>query len=361
MAGLEAVLRITAKDEAGGALTQLKAQIAAIDKQIGTFDKLMAAAGKVAKATDPMIASIAASSKALEEQKRAVTGLAESLGAVEGSSAAAADGQERLRVAVVDTTRVMAAPGVEAARVSEQIAAASRRQAAAAREAQKPLRTKIAEAAPFLGPGILHETAKAAEAGATVQDEIARLRAAGASNEQIEQARNDFREFSKSHSGVLESDYLGGFRDARVIAPGEMFEMTRLGATYRAAARNSGLSTNETDVGNVLRIMDELWLKNMGEREDFLNDFLKSQQAFGSQISTETALSAYRNAKQSIYDWSPEFRNKYFPYAAAIIRPAGRHGDDDRAEQLYRPAHAAERASRADGGGLRQLERSDHE
>jgi hypothetical protein len=321
MAGLEAVLRITAKDEAGGALTQLKGQIAAIDKQIGTFDKLMAAAGKVAKATDPMIKSIAESTRALKEQRVAVNELASGLDSAEGAASAAAGGQERLRTAIMDTTREMAVQGVEAARVAEKIVKAQRRQVAAAREGG--IGRKIGEAMPFLGPGILHETAKAAEAGATVQDEMARLRAAGATNEQIEQARSDFRDFSKTHSGVLESDYLGGFRDARVIAPSEQFEMARLGATYRAAARNSGLPTSETDVGNVMRIMDELGFKTMGQREDFLDNFLKSQQAFGSQISTETALSAYRNAKQSIYDWSPEFRDKYFP---TLLQSSGQQG-----------------------------------
>ncbi len=58
-------------------------------------------------------------------------------------------------------------------------------------------------------------------------------------------------------------------------------------------------------------------------RVDFLNNFLKTQQAFGSQITTETALAAYRNAKQSIYDWSPEFRNKYFP---TLLQSAGEQG-----------------------------------
>jgi hypothetical protein len=58
MAGLEATLRITAKDDATGAFKQIKDQISALDKQISTFDKLAAAAGKVGKAADPMIASI---------------------------------------------------------------------------------------------------------------------------------------------------------------------------------------------------------------------------------------------------------------------------------------------------------------
>jgi hypothetical protein len=322
MPGLEAVLRITAKDEAGSAFSTLKSQISAIDKQIAVFDRLMNAVGKIAPATDPLIKAIGDSTRALEAQKVAVSELAEGLDSAEGATAAAAGGQERLRAAIMDTTRVMAVQGVEAARVAEKIVSAQRRQASAAREGGG-LRGRLGEALPFAGPLLLATTAKAVEAGASVQDEIARLKAAGATDSQIGKARSDFSEFSKTHSGVLEAEYLAGFRDARVIAPGEQFEMARLGATYRAAARNSGLSTSETDVGNVLRIMDELGLKDMGQREDFLNNFIKSQQAFGSQISTETALAAYRNAKQSIYDWSPEFRNKYFP---TLLQSSGQQG-----------------------------------
>ena len=99
--------------------------------------------------------------------------------------------------------------------------------------------------------------------------------------------------------------------------------MTQLGARYRSALRNSGMSVSESDVGNVMRIMDELGLPSMEAREGFLDNFLKSQQAFGGQISTETALSAYRNAKQSIYGWSPQFRDKFFP---TLLQSSGQQG-----------------------------------
>ncbi len=79
MPGLEAQLRITAKDEAGNALDLVKKQIAALDKSIATFDKMAAAVGKIAPATDRLIKSIAASTKVLEQQKIAVTSLAEVL------------------------------------------------------------------------------------------------------------------------------------------------------------------------------------------------------------------------------------------------------------------------------------------
>ena len=97
MPGLEAQLRITAKDEAGNALDLVKKQIAALDKSIATFDKMAAAVGKIAPATDRLIKSIAASTKALEQQKIAVTSLAEGLGSIDSSSAAAADRNTAVR------------------------------------------------------------------------------------------------------------------------------------------------------------------------------------------------------------------------------------------------------------------------
>jgi len=216
-------------------------------------------------------------------------------------------------------------------RVAEQIAVAQRQSATAARQAQGNagggagggVKKAINDLLPFAGPGILQETKKAVEAGGSLEEEIAKLHAAGATPDQIEHARADFREFSKTHSGVLEADYLAGFRDARMIAPGESFEMAGIGGLYRTALRNSGLSATDHDVGNVLRMMDELNLKTMPEREHFLDSITRQQQAFGSQISTETMLAAYRNAKQSIYDWSPEFREKYFP---TLLQSSGQQG-----------------------------------
>jgi len=174
-----------------------------------------------------------------------------------------------------------------------------------------------------VGGGMLAAVKEALGMGATTQERIAQLKAAGATPVDIDTARKDFRDFAAKHAGVLEADYLATFKDARVIAPAEAFEMAQLGARYRSALRNSGLSTSEEDVGNIMRIMDELGMKGMPERERFLDSFLKSQQAFGSQIQTETALAAYRNAKQSIYGWSPEFREKIFP---TLLQSTGQQG-----------------------------------
>lgn len=175
----------------------------------------------------------------------------------------------------------------------------------------------------IVGSGVLIGAKDAVGAGATVQERRAQLRTSGATPAEIAKASDDYREFTKTHAGALEADYLASYKDARVIAPAEAYEMARLGSRYMAAARNSGVAASEDDVGNVLRIMDELGLKSMAQREDLLDSVLKSQQAFGSQISTETMLSAYRNAKQSVYDWSPEFRDKFFP---TLLQSAGQQG-----------------------------------
>jgi hypothetical protein len=98
MAGLEAVLRISAKDDAGPALAKVKAQIAEIDKQIAVFDKMSAAVGKITKATDPMLVSINASTRALAEQRGAVAELAE-------GAEVAAGAQRTLGEAIMSTTR----------------------------------------------------------------------------------------------------------------------------------------------------------------------------------------------------------------------------------------------------------------
>lgn len=317
MAGLEATLVIGAKNNTGATLAALQKTIGALEKQVEAIDKLSSAAGKAARANDPLAASISAVQKSLAEQRAALTEASAGLERLDGAGSGAAYAQARLRSQIERTTGVLTAQGAEASRVAARVTAAQKHGAGGGRFGA------IGDTLPFAGPRILSETGKAAMAGATVQETIAALVAAGDTADDIAKARADFRDFSKTHAGVLESDYLTGYKDARVIAPGEKFDMAKLGATYRVALRNSGMSTSDSDVGNVMRIMDELGLKSMGEREGFLDNFTKVQQAFGSQISTETALSSYRNAKQSVYDWSPEFRDRLFP---TLLQSAGQQG-----------------------------------
>lgn len=304
---LEAKLVISGKDESGGAIESVRKHIAELDKSVATLDKLMTSTAKVSKATDPMAASISEAQRAIMAQKEALAGLTAGLDRFAGASGAVASAESRLRSEIERTNSALANRGREQRSQAEH----------------GGLRNTVHELAPWAGPGILEATKGAVDSGATVQERIAQLQSVGATQAEIDKARAQFRDFSRTHAGSLESDYLASYKDARVIAPAEAYEMTELGARYRTSLRNSGISSSEYDVGNVMRIMDELGLKDMGQREGFLDNFLKSQQAFGDQIKTETALSAYRNAKQSIYGWSPEFRDKFFP---TLLQSSGQQG-----------------------------------
>jgi hypothetical protein len=219
--GLESALKITAKDETGGAFKALKAQVDAIDKQIAVFDKMAEAVGKIAPAADPLIKAIAESTKALEQQEAAAAAAAEGLGAIEGAAGAAAGGQERLRAAVMETSRVIAVQGAEAARVAEKIVQAQRR-GGGAREGRGGFWSEMRGLAPFAAPEGAHVWGEALGAGATIDNSLARLRASNlASPEDIAMARADYLDFSKTHTGVTEAEYIESFREALSNAPRE--------------------------------------------------------------------------------------------------------------------------------------------
>jgi hypothetical protein len=92
---LESKLVIGAVDETGGAFAKIKEKIAGLDKQVVTFDKLMAATNKVASANDPMIAGIDRAARSLQEEKVAAEALsrAMSLGVGRAEEMAAVQGR----------------------------------------------------------------------------------------------------------------------------------------------------------------------------------------------------------------------------------------------------------------------------
>ena len=331
MAGLEAVLRITAKDDTAAALAEIKKRIEGIDKSVETLDKFVSSVGRVTRATDPLASSLLSAQKALASQRVEIAGVVAGLDRLTGPTDRAAAAQRTLARQVEVTTGALARQGSTAASAAGQVASAARRAAGGAGGARGGHGGGygIGGVVPFAGPMIEHGVVQFLEAGATTEEEIARLKAAGAKQEEIDKARDDWRKLSKTHSGVRENEYLAGYRGARVIAPGEAYEMAESGAKYRLGLRNSGISSSENDVENVLKIMDELGLKSDAERNDFIDQTLKTQQTFGSQIKTETMLAAYRNAKQSIYDWSPNFRNRYFPTLLQVRRSARGNGNYD--------------------------------
>ena len=121
---LESKLIIGAKDETGGAFAKIQKHIASLAKQIATFDKLSAAAGKVAGANDPMIAAIDRGAKSLAEEKVALEALQRAMSLGVGSAEEMAAVQGRLARETSAATRAMAAQGAEAAHTSRKIKSA---------------------------------------------------------------------------------------------------------------------------------------------------------------------------------------------------------------------------------------------
>jgi hypothetical protein len=257
---------------------------------------------------------------------------------------------QQLQSDIAEQVRIVQQGAIEQARIQrtaaeEAITAqrqAAREQAAVVQKGvdeqnriQEEARAQTAAMAKSLGTMIvgadaLEAVKKSVTAGATLQTEGAKLNAAGVTDADATRASEAYAEFAKTHAGALQSNFLGTFGQARTIVGvhggdiNEALEMATLGERYRTALANSGLSTSDHDIENVMKMMDEMGLKTHEQRETFLNEFTRTQQAFKGQINTDTALSSQRNARQSIYGWSPDFVNNALPtYLQTLGENAG--------------------------------------
>ena len=248
MAGLEATLRITAKDDAGAAFAQIKRQIEALDKQVGAFDKLMAAAGRVAKANDPMIAAINAGSAALKEQKTAVVSLGESLTGMSAGTGAATRGQETLAGATAETTRVMVAQGAEAEKIGGQIVAAQKRATAAANRRKEEGGGALSTAGTGIigmvaGLGLVRSVEDAAKDAASLEEMRTRVKGVSGGNAgETAFAEQLAREIAAKYPAITEAKALDTYLELRANA------MTQTGQLDEARARRNLFAASQAQV-----------------------------------------------------------------------------------------------------------------
>ena len=322
MAGLEAILRITAKDEAGAAFNALKAQIDAIDKQIVTFDRLAKQVGNVGPGADKLARSIAEMSKAMQEQRAAALELASGLEATEGAAGSAAAGQARLRASIIKTNRVMAAQGPIAERAAATIRAAAAKEAGATRKEMLGLGGRLVTG--MLGFEVAQGFGKGIEAGATLDQSIAKLRTTGVGNSEIAAARGGYADFAKSHGGMTEAEYLKMYGESRTMGS-DPLKTTREMALFNTALRNSGVNTSPDEARSFVKAMDELSL-SPAEQEKFLDRMVKVKQLYGENITGETFLAAQRRSSMAAYGWNETFRENYFPF---MLQSLGVTGGND--------------------------------
>ena len=175
----------------------------------------------------------------------------------------------------------------------------------------------------IVGGATLEALKEALGLGATVDDRLAQLKSMGVSDAQIDASRAQFREYSKTHPGMLEADWPQARGEAATIAPGDEAEMTQLAAQYRAAARASGVPLGDNDFLAIMRSMDEMGIKTPEDRRAFLNSMLKVQQKFQGTVTPETYLSAVQNLRSAKFELDPDFMKNYFP---TLIQATGEQG-----------------------------------
>ena len=303
MPTLESRLVIGATDETGGAFAKIQEHIAKLDKQIGTFDKLMAATRKVAGANDPMIVGIDRAAKSIQEEKVALDALQRAMSLGVGSAEEMASVQSRLARETSAATRAMSRQGDEAV--------ASARKIKKERESKGGL---VGMGGGLVGTLLGFEAAelgvKGIEAGATLDQALAKLRTTGVPAADIDQARAGYQDFAKTNVGMTEAEYLTKFGEARTMSS-DPLKTTREMAQLSLALR--GFDTTPDEVRSFVKSMDELNLPP-AEQEKLLDRFAKVKQLYGANITGETYLAAQRRSSMAAYGWDEKFRENYFPF-----------------------------------------------
>jgi hypothetical protein len=306
MAGLEAVLRITAKDDAGPALAKVKEQIASLDKSIAVFDKMSAAVGKITKATDPMVRSIDASTRALSAQRGAMSELAE-------GADVAAGAQRTLGEAIMSTTRMMVAQGVEAVKVAGKIVASQKTAAKGAVRAREGgggigIGAGAAAVGGLLVPYAIAEgTAKSLEVGATLEQMKFRVRSvsggdatAGAFAEALA------AEIAAKYPAITQAKALDTYLELRGNAANQNGTINQETARRnlmtvsqaQTAAVAIGQEITPEDAQNLLKAVE-----GSGRAGDptavgkMFDAYIRAKQVFGSAIDSSKVRDYVQNAK----------------------------------------------------------------
>lgn len=307
MAGLEAVLRISAKDDAGPALAKVKEQIAALDKQVAVFDKMSAAVGKITKATDPMIASIDASTRALAGQRSAVAELAE-------GAEVAAGAQRTLGEAIMSTTRMMVAQGVEAVKVAGKIVASQKTAAKGAARAHEGggggigIGAGAAAVGGLLVPYAIAEgAAKALEASASLEQLKFRVRGvSGGDATEAPFAEALAAEIAAKYPAITQAKALDTYLELRgnaanqngTINQGTARRNLMTVSQAQTAALAIGTEITPEDAQNLLKAVE-----GSGRAGDptavgkMFDSYIRAKQVFGSAIDSSKIRDYVQNAK----------------------------------------------------------------
>ena len=291
---LESKLIIGAKDETGAAFASIQKHIAAIDKQISTFDKLMAATRGVAKANDPMIASIDRGARALKEEKAALEGLSRLMdsGVVSAEEMAAVQG--RLARDVSKATRAMALQGDEATRAGGKIKRA--------RESIPKGGLLGAATGGFIALGAGELALKTVETSASLEQAKFKLRAVSVGDKtEAPFAEGLAAEVAAKYPNITQAKALDTYLELR--GPGGTNKETARRnlmtvAQAQTAALAIGTEITPDDAQNLLKAVE-----GSGRAGDptavgkMFDSYIRAKQVFGSAIDSSKVRDYVQNAK----------------------------------------------------------------
>jgi hypothetical protein len=295
MPTLESKLIIGAKDETGGAFASIQKHIAAIDKQISTFDKLMAATRGVAKANDPMIASIDRGAKALTEEKAALEGLARAMTGGAGSAEEMAVAQGRLAASVSKANRALAMQGAETTRVAR------------AQERTRKGGGLGGMAGGIIALGGAEVAVKAVEAGASLEQMKFRLRGvSGGDKTEAPFAEALAAEIAAKYPAITQAKALDTYLELRgnaanqngTINQGTARRNLMTVAQAQTAALAIGQEITPEDAQNLLKAVE-----GSGRAGDptsvgkMFDSYIRAKQVFGSAIDSSKIRDYVQNAK----------------------------------------------------------------
>ncbi|MCE1237067.1 MAG: hypothetical protein LWW93_12010 [Hyphomicrobiales bacterium] len=228
---------------------------------------------------------IAASLRAAEAVKRAE---AEKVAAVE-------QGARRRREALAREFAREAADQAAANRrmVEEERRRRERQARDALRDAEarrSSFRQSVGMLAPFAGPAIVRETASALGAGATYEQRLAQMRAAGMNSSEIAAAKLQADELTKRYPALRKEEVLELSKEARSVIQErhEAAAATEIMAQARAAMLATGDTTGAEGVRFYVKGAETLGrAKNAEEFRAYVDAMVKARQVMGGTITPE--------------------------------------------------------------------------
>jgi hypothetical protein len=303
---LESRLVIGAVDETGGAFAKIKEKIAGFDKQIGTFDKMMAATRKVAGANDGMITSIDRSAKAFMEEKEAMEGLSRVMASGTASAEEMANAQGRLAAWVSKANRALAMQGEETERTSRKIKRA--RESVPKGAGGGGMMAGAAAMAGFLVPFEAYEGGKKAlEASADLEQQKVRVREVSHTDPtESSFAEQLAAEVATKYPAITQAKALDTYLELRGNAANQNGGINQETARRnlmtvsqaQVAALAVGTEITPEDAQNLLKAVE-----GSGRAGDptavpkMFDSYIRAKQVFGSAIDSSKVRDYVQNAK----------------------------------------------------------------